>query len=99
MTGELRAMAEAAGRTDPIDVCCTPFTHPHWRERFEPGMLLDEADRLAAIGVTWLSIRLPAPDRGAFLELAERFGKEVIDAQRALPGRDAVRTCRIRRRP
>jgi hypothetical protein len=46
----------------------------------EPGLLLDEADRLAAIGVTWLSIRLPAPDRAAFLELAERFGKEVIDA-------------------
>jgi hypothetical protein len=43
-------------------------------------VLLDEADRLAAIGVTWLSIRLPAPDRAAFLELAERFGKEVIDA-------------------
>jgi probable F420-dependent oxidoreductase len=77
---ELRAMAEAAGRTERIDVCCTPFTHPHWRDRFEPEVLLDEADRLAAIGVTWLSIRLPAPDRAAFLELAERFGKEVIDA-------------------
>jgi probable F420-dependent oxidoreductase len=77
---ELREMAEAASRTEPIDVCCTPFTHPHWRDRFEPGVLLDEADRLAAIGVTWLSIRLPAPDRDAFLELAERFGKEVIHA-------------------
>jgi probable F420-dependent oxidoreductase len=77
---ELRAMAGAAGRTDPIDVCCTPFTHPHWRDRFEPELLLDEAGRLAAIGVTWLSVRLPSPDCATFLEHVERFGKEVIGA-------------------
>jgi probable F420-dependent oxidoreductase len=70
---------ERAGRIEPIDVCCTPFTHPHWRERLDPPVLLEEAGALAALGVTWLSIRLPSPSRAGFLENVERFGAEVID--------------------
>jgi hypothetical protein len=80
--GELHRELEAAGRSDPIDICCTPFSHPHWRERFEPDRLRDEAAQLAALGVTWLSIRLPSPSRHAFLEHVARFGDELIPASR-----------------
>ena len=82
--GTLHEAAVAAGRTDPIDVCVTPFTHPHWRGRLDPDVLLEEAVALKAAGATWLSIRLAAPSRAAFLENVERFGKEVIDESRGI---------------
>jgi hypothetical protein len=55
-----------------------PFTHPHHRNRFDSAELVEEADRLAALGVTWLSVRLPAPSRAGYLENVERFGAEVV---------------------
>jgi probable F420-dependent oxidoreductase len=79
----LRAEADAAGRTEPIDICMTPFTHQHHprgQENYDPPVLLDEAERLADIGVTWLSVKLRSPSRGVFLDYVERFGKEVIGA-------------------
>jgi probable F420-dependent oxidoreductase len=75
--GELRAAADRAGREDPVDICCVPFTHPHHRGRLEPERLKDEAGRLAELGVTWLSVKLAAPSRAGYLENVERFGKEV----------------------
>ena len=77
---ELHAAADAAGRTDPIDICATPFTHPAWKRKLEPEQLLDEAVKLESVGITWLSIRLNTPSRAAFLEEVERFGTEVIRA-------------------
>jgi probable F420-dependent oxidoreductase len=77
----LRAETAAAGRSDLLDVCMTPFTHQHHprgQERYEPPVLLAEAERLTALGVTWLSIKLPSPDRATLLDYMERFGKEVI---------------------
>jgi probable F420-dependent oxidoreductase len=74
----LRRSAEQAGRSDDIDICCVPFSHPHHRQRFEPEQLVDEAAELAALGVTWLSIRLPARSRAAYLENVERFAEEVL---------------------
>ncbi|HEY0453144.1 TIGR03619 family F420-dependent LLM class oxidoreductase [Actinophytocola sp.] len=74
----LRAVAAEAGRTEPIDICCTPFSHPHHRAHLQPERLLDEAGRMAELGVTWLSIRLAAPSRAEFLENVERFAAEVV---------------------
>jgi probable F420-dependent oxidoreductase len=78
--GELRSAAETAGRTEPIDVCCVPFGHPHDAAAFEPDQLVAEAAELAELGVTWLSVRLPAPSTAGLLENIERFGAEVIHA-------------------
>jgi probable F420-dependent oxidoreductase len=75
---ELRSEAQRRGRTEPLDVCMTPFSHPHHRPRLDPPRLVDEAAELADLGVTWLSIKLPAPSRGDFLRNVERFGEEVI---------------------
>jgi probable F420-dependent oxidoreductase len=79
--GELRAAARRAGRTEPIDICCAPFSHPHHRAVFDPPRLAREARRMAESGVTWLSVRLPAPSRAGYLENVERFGAEVVRAQ------------------
>jgi len=79
--GELRDAAERAGRTDPIDICCIPFSHPHHRDAFDPPRLVEEARQLAELGVTWLSVRLPAPSRKGYLENVERFGAEVVRAR------------------
>ncbi|HEV8296524.1 MAG TPA: TIGR03619 family F420-dependent LLM class oxidoreductase [Acidimicrobiales bacterium] len=79
----LRAEADAIGRTEPIDICMTPFTHQHHprgQENYDPPVLRDEAEQLAELGVTWLSVKLRSPDRGVFLDYIERFGKEVINA-------------------
>jgi probable F420-dependent oxidoreductase len=80
MIGELRAAADEAGRTEPIDICCAPFSHPHNRELLEPARLLEEASQMAELGVTWLSVRLAAPSRAGYLENVERFGAEVVRA-------------------
>lgn len=74
----LRAEAGRQGRTEPLEVCAVPFSHPHWRARLDPPALLAEAAELADLGVTWLSVRLAAPSRAAFVANVGRFGREVI---------------------
>ena len=76
--GELRSEAERYGRTEPLDICTTPFSHPHSRPALDSARLADEAAALAELGVTWLAVRLPAPSRAEFLRNVERFGEQVI---------------------
>jgi probable F420-dependent oxidoreductase len=75
---ELRSEAEQHGRTEPLDICMTPFSHPHFRPALDPARLVDEAAELAELGVTWLAVRLPAASRADFLRNVERFGEQVI---------------------
>jgi probable F420-dependent oxidoreductase len=84
--GYLREQAEAAGRTEPIDICMVPFG---WAfvtpdSVLDLPALVDQAHELAALGVTWLSVNLPAETRKGFLHRAERFAAEVLPN---LPGR------------
>ena len=65
-------------RTEPLDICTTPFSHPHSRPALDSARLADEAAALAELGVTWLAVRLPAPSRAEFLRNVERFGEQVI---------------------
>jgi probable F420-dependent oxidoreductase len=76
----LHAEAERHGRTEPLDICAVPFSHQHWRPRLNPPVLLAEAAELGDLGVTWLSVRLPAPDLATFLRHVARFGSDVIGA-------------------
>ncbi|MCV7354137.1 TIGR03619 family F420-dependent LLM class oxidoreductase [Mycolicibacterium fluoranthenivorans] len=71
-----RAYAAEVGRTEPLDIC------------FSAGNLLDDdrstderhaiVDRLAAAGVTWLTIAPAGHDRAEYVELAAAFAKEFI---------------------
>ena len=69
---------ERVGRKARPEICLTPFSHPHHRRDFDPAELVDEAHRLAGLGVGWLTVRLPGEDRRDFLASVERFGAEVI---------------------
>ncbi|NML08421.1 LLM class F420-dependent oxidoreductase [Sphingomonas sp. G-3-2-10] len=78
---ELRGQA---GITRPFDVCMVPFKMMMGHEMAPTDAILEQLHALAAIGVTWSAIALPAPSRAGFIENVERFGAEVIAK---LPGR------------
>ena len=68
------ALADEAGRQQPLDVCFTPFTHPGHKDVVDPPALLAEARDLAGIGVTWLAFHLPAPSVDEFCATVMMFG-------------------------
>jgi len=71
-----KAYGREIGRTEPLDIC------------FSAGNLLDDnrsiderhatVERLAAAGVTWLTIAPRGDDRGEVIERAKSFAKEFI---------------------
>jgi len=75
----LHELAAEAGRTEPLDVCFTPFSHPAHRDTVDPARFVEEAHELEAIGVTWLAFHLPAPSVAAFCETAAAFGDAVAE--------------------
>jgi len=74
-----REMAAEAGRTEPLDVCFTPFSHPGHKDIVDPAAFIDEAQGLARIGVTWLAFHLPAPSVAEFCATVEAFGEAVTE--------------------
>jgi probable F420-dependent oxidoreductase len=74
----LRRTAGQAGRTRPLDVCFTPFSHSHWHDNCDPPALVRECESLAEMGVTWAAFHLPAPSRASWLDNVARFGEEAI---------------------
>lgn len=76
--GYLRAHCEKVGRTDPVDVVFMPIGLDMFRDELpEAAPLVEHVREQADIGVTGLSITLPAPSRAAWLEAVEWFGAEV----------------------
>jgi probable F420-dependent oxidoreductase len=73
-----RSYAAEIGRTTPLDIC------------FSAGNMLDDSrsdderhttiERLAALGVTWLTIAPDADDRAGYVERAQAFAKEFVQA-------------------
>ncbi len=62
----MRALADAAGRTEPLDICVAPMsgaagatTVPGSRGH-DAGALRDDVDMLASLGVTWMTVGVPA---------------------------------------
>jgi probable F420-dependent oxidoreductase len=80
---QVRVMADELGRRDPVDICFTPFSHPHGRDECNPEVFVEEVLALAAIGVTWVNFHLPAPSVDGFLENIDRFATEAIAPVRA----------------
>jgi hypothetical protein len=71
-------LAAESGRTAPLDVCFTPFSHPHFRDRMDPDVFVDEARALADIGVTWLALHLPSPTKSDLLDNIASFGRDAV---------------------
>ncbi len=75
----LHERTEAAGRTDRLDVCFTPFSHPGHRDIVDPIAFVAEAHALAEIGVTWLAFHLPAPSIAEFCDTVAVFGEAIAE--------------------
>ena len=68
---------DRVGRTEPIDVCFSPFAN-------EPGALLDELHRMQDLGVTWAILHTGRVDsRAQWIDEIARLGDEVIAPSRA----------------
>jgi len=73
----LRDHAASIGRTDPIDVCFSPFAE-------RATEVVDELHALEALGVTWAVLHgPPAETRGAWIEGTRKLGEKIIEAYRA----------------
>jgi len=78
---DLRRRFEAAGR-DPsaVDVSFTNIEGGSpGDDAFNADAYLDGAEKLAALGVTWLQVGLPGDSLSHVLETIDRFGTLVID--------------------
>lgn len=73
----LRDHATAIGRTDPIDVCFSPFAEG-------AAATLDELHALEAIGVTWAVLHTPpVTTRAAWIDAVQRLADEIIAPYRS----------------
>lgn len=71
----LRGHAEQTGRTAPLDVCCAPFGVDMFADAApDPGALAGQVKDLAALGVTWTALSLPAPSRAGWCEAVAELG-------------------------
>ncbi len=61
-----RKLAVDTGRAEPFDICFTPFSHPAHKDVVDPDALVEEAQELARLGVTWLAFHLPMTHIRAF---------------------------------
>jgi probable F420-dependent oxidoreductase len=84
----LRELGAAAGRAEPLDVMFGPMGVGYYGSPgFDRAAYLDALGELAALGVAYSGVSFAHPGAGGvesraqFLELAEGFAREVIDAQ------------------
>jgi probable F420-dependent oxidoreductase len=76
---ELREHAAALGRSEALDVNFVPFgLAMNQSGTPDPDAFCEQLERLAQIGVTWVSIGIPCPTRTAYCENAARIGEQVI---------------------
>jgi len=67
-----RAHAERVGRTAPLDVCFVPWGLD--LDARDPAGFRSRMAELEEIGVTWVTLTLPARSRAAFCDLVTDFG-------------------------
>jgi len=80
-----REQARAIGRTTPLDVCFAPLGVPlHRRDEATPERFAEVARSLAALGVTWLALSLPAKTRATWCERVREVGERLLPAARAV---------------
>jgi len=79
----MREWSEETGRTAPLDVCFTPFSHPGHKSVVDPDAFIADARELAAVGVTWLAFHLPSPSVAEFADTVGAFGASVLGRVRA----------------
>lgn len=77
--GELRQMERDFAREHPLDICMIPFgLDMHAGRGYENAQLLEQCERLLELGVTWISVSLPAQSRQEYEDVLSRFASGVI---------------------
>ncbi len=72
----LRDHVAEIGRTEPIDVCFSPFAE-------RAGEVVDELHALEELGVTWAVLHGPPADtRAAWIDGTRRLGEKIVAAYR-----------------
>ncbi len=83
----LREHPRHVGRTDPLDVCFSPFsirTTPTGAVEYDPPEVIGELQRLEDLGVTWSVTSIQAEQsQREYLDGAQRFADEVMLPYRA----------------
>jgi len=70
-----REHAKAVGRSAPLDVCFAPVGVDMFRDAAPSAQELHEpVEAMAALGVTWTSLSVPAPSRAAWCERVKTLG-------------------------
>ena len=73
----LRDHAAEVGRTDPIDVCFSPFADG-------AAATLEELHALEELGVTWAVLHVPhVTTRAAWIDAVKQLGDDVVAPSRA----------------
>lgn len=80
---EMNEYAASIGRSEPLDVIFVPFGATMYAgETPDRDEFCEQLERLADIGVTWVSVGIPAESLAGYCEEAARFGTEVISRLR-----------------
>jgi probable F420-dependent oxidoreductase len=75
---QLREMLDAAGRTDPVDICVNLLDAPTRQDRAEADRCLETVGALTEAGATWVFTGPPHRTRSEFLDHLAWFGEAVI---------------------
>ena len=79
----LREHSASIGRTEPLDICFSPFAG-------STAAVLDEVHELEALGVTWTVLGArQATTRAGWIDGARRLADEVVEPYRAAAGRSS----------
>jgi len=75
----LRDYAKQVGRSEPLDICFMPFGFSmHDLKEVDAERFAPVVEKLAAMGVTWLTVGLPGRSRAEYCESIRRFGEQVL---------------------
>jgi len=75
----LRVECDVAGRTEPMEVCCGPFSMAGYLGGVvSAAELVDELGAMSELGVTWAAVSLPADSEEAFADHVGRFTADVV---------------------
>jgi probable F420-dependent oxidoreductase len=81
----LRELREEMGKSPVCDVSLAPPYFPKSKTRSDAEAYRESVEELASLGVTWLTVTMPARSRAAYLETLAWFSEEVISYFDARP--------------
>ncbi len=72
-------LCEKIGRTAPLQICMSTFGNRTMKPnlRADTAKLIDGYAELVGAGVSWTTVSVPSPSRGAFIDNVQWFGEDV----------------------